>query len=286
MSTTPTENKDIKDKFIAASLPVRIISATVYAVLLIGCVLWSQGSFSAFMWVCSAIAMIEFARMQQLSLPVKILLFLLHADIILLTQLWAEGTAFVYYLYALAIIGILLIYIAFFVALFSGRADAVKQIGSFTISVFYISLPFAFGVALPYTIEKWVILGVFILLWSNDSFAYIFGISLGKHKLMERISPKKTLEGFIGGVVCTMIASVVLYFLLGGNTELRMIDWIIIALIVSIIGTIGDLIESMFKRTSGVKDSGRIMPGHGGILDRLDSFIMCIPFIFIYLYFL
>ncbi|MBL7893429.1 MAG: phosphatidate cytidylyltransferase, partial [Bacteroidia bacterium] len=104
-----------------------------------------------------------------------------------------------------------------------------------------------------------------------------------KHKLFERISPKKTWEGTIGGGI---LAFVVAYIVSIYFTEYRMIDWMIIALIIIAFGNLGDLVESLFKRTIDVKDSGTILPGHGGILDRFDSLIMSIPFIFIYIFFI
>jgi phosphatidate cytidylyltransferase len=112
-----------------------------------------------------------------------------------------------------------------------------------------------------------VIISILIIIWINDTFAYLVGRSIGKKKLFERVSPKKTIEGFIGGLLFAAIGGILLsrFYL----TE-SIIKWIVIALIISIFGTLGDLIESKFKRNAGVKDSGAIMPGHGGFLDRLD----------------
>jgi phosphatidate cytidylyltransferase len=127
------------------------------------------------------------------------------------------------------------------------------------------------------------ILGVFILIWTNDTFAFLIGKGFGKRKLFERISPHKTVAGFIGGMVFTFVAGGVLaaYF----NSSLSLVQWIVIAGIVSTFGVLGDLIESMFKRQAGLKDSSNFIPGHGGFLDRLDSAIFSAPFIFIYLQF-
>ncbi len=126
----------------------------------------------------------------------------------------------------------------------------------------------------------WILAAVFILIWTSDSFAYLVGRKFGKRKLLERISPNKTIEGFVGGMVFTLIASVLLYyfvpvFSLGG--------WLGLAVIVIIFGTTGDLFESALKRSFNLKDSGNFMPGHGGILDRIDSLLMTLPIVYFYL---
>jgi phosphatidate cytidylyltransferase len=125
-----------------------------------------------------------------------------------------------------------------------------------------------------------IIIGFFILIWANDTGAYLTGMSLGRHKLMVRISPKKTLEGFIGGI---LIASLVAWFLSDWLGVMDKIHWIIIALIISVAGTYGDLVESMLKRSAGVKDSGTILPGHGGFLDRFDSTIISFPLVYLFI---
>jgi phosphatidate cytidylyltransferase len=125
-----------------------------------------------------------------------------------------------------------------------------------------------------------IIIGFFILIWANDTGAYLTGMSFGRHKLMERISPKKTWEGFFGGI---LIASVVALFLSAWLGVVDKIHWIIIAIIISVAGTFGDLIESMLKRSTGVKDSGTIMPGHGGFLDRFDSALISFPVVYLFI---
>ncbi|GAA0725452.1 hypothetical protein GCM10009430_31130 [Aquimarina litoralis] len=118
------------------------------------------------------------------------------------------------------------------------------------------------------------------MIWTNDTFAYLVGKNFGKHKLLERISPKKTIEGFIGGFIFTLIAG---YLIAIFSDTLSIYLWLIISIIMSIFGTLGDLIQSKFKRQAGVKDSGSIMPGHGGIFDRLDSIIFASPFLYAFL---
>lgn len=124
-----------------------------------------------------------------------------------------------------------------------------------------------------------MIIGFFILLWANDTGAYLVGITLGRHRLMERISPKKSWEGFFGGLIISLIAAFLLSSRLG-VTDTK--GWMVISVIISVAGTYGDLIESMLKRSHGVKDSGNIMPGHGGFLDRFDSVILSFPLVYLY----
>lgn len=122
-----------------------------------------------------------------------------------------------------------------------------------------------------------ILISILILIWANDTFAYLVGKNFGRNKLFPSVSPKKTIEGFVGGLIFTGISSILLSkFYIESNI---LYIWIVIAVIVSIFSTLGDLIQSKFKRVAGVKDSGKIMPGHGGILDRLDSIIFVIPFI-------
>jgi phosphatidate cytidylyltransferase len=125
-----------------------------------------------------------------------------------------------------------------------------------------------------------IIVGFFILLWVNDSFAYLAGTSFGRHRLMERISPKKSWEGFFGGLIVSAIAAWILSGWLG---VINKYEWIIVSIIISISGTYGDLIESMLKRSIGVKDSGTIMPGHGGFLDRFDSTVISFPLVYLFI---
>tara|TARA_X000001036_G_scaffold425596_1_gene451962 strand:- start:423 stop:1247 length:825 start_codon:yes stop_codon:yes gene_type:complete len=150
--------------------------------------------------------------------------------------------------------------------------------------IFYISSSFVFMFLianLKGSFDSSLILGCFILIWVNDSFAYIVGKNFGKQKLFYSISPHKTIEGFLGGLFfCCISASLVSRYI---NESLNTSYWLIIAIIISVFGTLGDLIESKFKRESNVKDSGNIIPGHGGMLDRLDSIIFASPYIYLFL---
>ncbi len=149
--------------------------------------------------------------------------------------------------------------------------------------LFYIITGFVFITLIPFkngAFEPYLIIAVFIMIWANDTFAYLVGKNFGKRKLMERVSPKKTVEGFLGGLLGTVTMS----FLIFDYTQLYSLKvWIIMAVIVTFLGTLGDLIQSKFKRQAGVKDSGSLMPGHGGIYDRLDSIVYTSPFIYAFL---
>ena len=152
-----------------------------------------------------------------------------------------------------------------------------------------IALPFALmnGVMMH---SRWLMLALFILIWVNDSGAYIVGSLMakrkgGNHKMFPRVSPAKSWEGLIGGFIFDLIAGYV-FFLVGWTTNMGLANSLLFALIVGVFGTLGDLMESLFKRTLGVKDSGKLMPGHGGALDRFDSLLLAVPvvyFFFVYL---
>jgi phosphatidate cytidylyltransferase len=164
------------------------------------------------------------------------------------------------------------------------KSDHFKATGSMLLSFFYIVLPFI----LLSSIQLWhkegmgfsPVLGIFILFWANDTGAYIAGKSFGKRLLLREVSPKKTWEGFIGGALLCLVAS---YILSIYSSSLNLKDWLIIGAIVAIFGTLGDLVESMWKRHHGLKDSGKFMPGHGGLLDRFDGFLVAVPAIHLYL---
>ena len=138
-----------------------------------------------------------------------------------------------------------------------------------------MALPKFSAVEQTFTLEVFFL---FVLIWSSDSFAYFTGKFLGKHKMAPKISPKKTWEGFAGGVFFTIILG---YFIEQYYPDLRG-NYIIVGFLVAVFGPLGDLVESQLKRNFGVKDSGNVIPGHGGVLDRLDSFIICVPVVYLY----
>ncbi len=169
------------------------------------------------------------------------------------------------------------------ITLFRFSKELYYDNGKLIFTVIYTALPFSFALGLPkfsmvdqtFTLEVFFL---FVLIWSSDSFAFFTGKFFGKHKMAPKISPKKTWEGFAGGVFFTLILG---YFIEANYPDLRG-NFIIVGFLVSVFAPLGDLVESQLKRTFGVKDSGNIIPGHGGILDRLDSFIICAPVVYLY----
>lgn len=152
-------------------------------------------------------------------------------------------------------------------------------------SFIYVVLPFSLYTQLGYlesTVYNFEIpMGLLFLIWANDSGAYLFGITLGKNRLFERISPKKSWEGFFGGLIVAMLTA---YILSSYFTSIERMHWLVISIIVVIVGTYGDLVESMLKRSKDIKDSGSFMPGHGGALDRFDALLLAAPMVYLYLH--
>jgi len=177
-------------------------------------------------------------------------------------------------------------FFTFISALISSRKIAIQYLGKIFLSLIYIIIPFSLLIKIPYLnfnhdFDFLILIGIFVLIWSNDVFAYLIGKNFGKNKLIERVSPNKTIEGFLGGFIFTFIAG---FFISKYCDSLLSYQWLSLAIIVSVFGVLGDLIESMFKRQAKLKDSSNFIPGHGGFLDRLDSIIFATPFIFVYLF--
>ena len=176
-----------------------------------------------------------------------------------------------------------LIFLGFIYELFAGSKHPFENVGHIILGMVYIGTPFALLDFIAFDGEFFranTIFGILLLTWANDTAAYLVGSQIGKTPLFPRISPKKTWEGSIGGATITILLGLVLGYLF---VEQRVVDWFVLAIIVVIFGSIGDLVESMLKRSYQVKDSGSILPGHGGILDRFDAFIFVIPFATAYL---
>ncbi len=201
------------------------------------------------------------------------------AAMVLVFQLIAQNKV----LPQFAWIALLLLWIVFiYELLMNTKGNVLANCGYFTLAIVYIVVPLAMSSYLVFDhgiYYPWRIFGLFILIWTSDSMQYFSGKLLGKHKLYERISPKKTWEGTIGGLIFTIVAGYVLSLF---RTEFSATHWMVIASLVAVFGSIGDLVESMFKRQMNVKDSGNFLPGHGGALDRFDSFVFVLPFVVVY----
>jgi len=179
----------------------------------------------------------------------------------------------------------------FIAELYSASKKPFRNIAYVLTGVIYIALPFSLTTELTMSEGNYdyrIFLSLFIFLWSNDIGAYCFGMMFGrkgKHKLFERISPKKSWEGFFGGIIAVLSAAFILSSVWGERYDgFGSVHWYVIAVIMSLSATFGDLTESMLKRSVNVKDSGKIMPGHGGILDRFDSALIAFPCAMAYIY--
>ena len=282
----------------------RAISGAVYIALLLASILYSTESFFLLFGIFLLISIYEFCSLVQVRKSFPIVLgILIYSSVLLLSFYRIETEAFlkknfqtnvslyldINQLNLVLLVITLVVSIKCILFLFYDTIQSISSSSKYLYLLGYIILPFVFITKISFGIKGYnpkIIIGLFILIWTNDTFAYIVGKSIGKHKLFERISPKKTIEGFIGGIVFAVFAGFLISkFYIKANYEISdksILIWTIIAVLVGIIGTIGDLIESKFKRIAGVKDSGKIMPGHGGILDRLDSVIFVAPFVFLF----
>jgi phosphatidate cytidylyltransferase len=207
-----------------------------------------------------------------------------------LSTLSASGIISPHYLLLLIPLGFIILVIE----LFRRQEKPFDSLAHTFFAVLYIALPFSLFPHMAYSygglqsilphgsivFSPGIIVGFFLLLWANDTGAYILGVTFGKHRLFERISPKKSWEGFAGGLIVSLLIAWLLSGWLGVTDRYH---WLAISLIISISGTLGDLAESMLKRSIGVKDSGNIMPGHGGFLDRFDSTFISFPLVYLFI---
>ena len=162
--------------------------------------------------------------------------------------------------------------------LYLPSVHAIHSLERSMMSIVYVALPLGLLNSICAMMSPMMLLAIFIFIWINDSGAYVVGCSIGKHRLFERISPKKSWEGFWGGMVFCIAMAFVFYYFTGSTFgTLNLWQWIVLAIIVSAFATWGDLLESLIKRTAGVKDSSYLIPGHGGLLDRIDSLLMVVP---------
>lgn len=267
----------------------RAITGVIFVAVLVGCILGGPISFTILFALISALTINEFGnivnRMKhtRMNKPISILaglfLFLCFGYIGVVP---GANEIFIPYLF-------LILYL-FISELYKKQPNPLNNWAYAMMSQIYIALSFALLNVLAYhssateSVSQYnpiLPLSIFIFNWVNDTGAYCTGMLFGKHRLFERISPKKSWEGSIGGAVFSIIAAIVLAHFF---TFLSTGVWIGLGLTVVVFGTWGDLTESLMKRTLGIKDSGNILPGHGGMLDRFDSTLMAVPAAVVYLY--
>lgn len=281
---------------------VRTGSAAVFVIVLLGCILWNYYSFSALFFIVSLWGLHEFYKLMEVNgnKPNRLVGFLVSGLLFLCTFIIIFINSDYYpspvvreslnkVLIGSIVSALLVFMISPILELFRAKEKPIENLSVTVFGILYAVVPFCTLLFISIIYNKrdyivhyngFLILAIFLLIWSNDTFAYLVGSFIGKNKMYERISPGKTWEGTIGGAILTVASSFLIYKWFG---ILELNDWIIISTIVAVFGTLGDLVESMLKRSVGVKDSGNIMPGHGGILDRFDSLIMVAPFVFLYL---
>lgn len=265
----------------------RSLSGFVYVLLLICAITYSKETFLALFGIFLFIATVEFCNL--IKIP-KIIPLVLSAACFSFNCYLSINKIVYHRNFDLALLAAtLLVSIVCLRFIFNSKIQTVSSLFKILYLIGYIIFPFIIITKIPLGANGYnpkILISIFILIWTNDTFAYIVGKSVGKNKLFKSISPKKTIEGFIGGVLFAIFAGFLLskyYFVPADQYAQKSIFiWTITALIVGIFGTLGDLVESKFKRIALVKDSGKIMPGHGGILDRLDSIIFAAPFVYLF----
>ncbi len=169
--------------------------------------------------------------------------------------------------------------------LYTKKSNSIHNWAYFILGQVLVALPFSLLSFILFIdgLQPFILLAVFATIWVNDSGAYLVGVTIGKHRLFERISPKKSWEGFFGGALAALISGYLFSIYI---PEINLMNWLIFSEIIVVFGTFGDLMESLVKRTVDVKDSGNVIPGHGGLFDRFDSMLLAAPVIFIYLSFI
>ncbi len=271
-----------------SDLAQRLTTGSVFIVVVFGATIASPYTYASVFLLASTLGQVEFYRLIKKSggNPQTVTGVIGGLLLFITNFLYVQGS---FSEINLLVYNMPLLFLVFLIELFRKNKNPFFNIAYTLTGIIYIALPFTllnYMMIDPrfypnYEFYPHITAGVLFCMWANDSWAYLVGKRFGKTKLYESVSPKKTWEGFIGGIFfCVGFAIIISYI----ATALSMLDWIIIGLIISIVGTAGDLIESKLKRSLNLKDSGNILPGHGGILDRFDALILAIPFIIVYLF--
>jgi phosphatidate cytidylyltransferase len=259
-------------------LQQRIIAAAIGALIILGALAYNEWTYFVVFFFISMCALLEFYKLLGLdgNLPLRTFGTIVGLFLFTLT-FFVEKYNFNHELYYLVFV---LLSTAFVIKLYSKRDEKPFRNVAFTyLGIMYVAVPFALlntAVFMKGVYSNHVIVGSLFLIWASDTGAYFAGRAFGKHKLFFRVSPKKTWEGSIGG---TLLALVFAYLISFYCTDLILWQWLCIAIIIVVTGTYGDLVESLFKRSIHIKDSGDSIPGHGGFLDRFDSLLLSAPFI-------
>lgn len=264
----------------------RTLSGAFFVALVIGSILLSEFSFALVFSVIAAWAVHEFHKLTNHQHDVQFNSWygIVGAVILFVSSFLHAADILRYPIFSFYGFYVVLVLIS---ELYRKKENPIQNWAYFILGQVFVALPFSllnFIAFIDHDIYKpMILLAVFVTIWVNDTGAYLFGITLGKHRLFERISPKKSWEGFFGGALAALASGYVFSLFI---TEISLVQWLIFSEIIVIFGTFGDLIESLLKRTLQVKDSGNAIPGHGGLLDRFDSMLLAAPMIFIYLSFL
>lgn len=266
---------------------IRSISGAVYVALIVVAIVAGRYGIAALTVVFALLAGIEYQQLVASKGGRQAITSVINAvdiSVLLLIQAVAFTAAQFYFdIFVGCILALAIIVIARFVlALYDKRPEAFAETGRSILGYIYIGLPLgALNILGIFPDSFWFILAMFVMIWLNDTGAFCVGSLFGRRKLFERLSPKKSWEGFWGGLLFCALAGVLFYYLAPGTLSLG--AWIGFGVTVSVLSTWGDLFESMMKRSLGVKDSGKLIPGHGGILDRIDSLLFVAPATVIFL---
>ena len=256
-----------------SELAKRTLFGSLFVIVIIGSILLNYWAFFAVMLVTVFIGSQEVSRLvaKEDDRDLKII------TVIVALLFFVVSVSFRIYTYS-HVFQMMFLFVPLLIALFSKKYSFEKISVSCWTAMFFVAFPCALMMK-RYDVYDLII--IFCLIWINDIFAYLTGMAIGKHKLFERISPKKTIEGSLGGLVMTVVtAYLVNHYWLNFWSTWEMIG---LAVVVVVFGSLGDLCESMMKRQAGVKDSGNVIPGHGGILDRFDATFLAVPYVYCYL---